>query len=354
MSIQFSKNELESKGIYPTAGLNYGYEFFPTEILSTPVTPKENFLAYLNREPACWIPDQANETNYVMPSMIADNIAQGPNGGIDTFGVVWVPDTSCPDLPAFIKPGFKLCGDIENWKEDIPWPDVDSWDWEAIRKEYSVLSHDRASVGSLQAGLFERMTMIFTFEDAAAYLLTEPELVHEFLDKLTDYNISVIKHLKEYCDIDIVFFHDDWGAQRSPLFSPDVVKEFFVPCFKRMTNCAHELGLKFIHHSCGRNYTLVPLMIECGSDVWNLQIEANEDELMHVIEEYGDKILFDIYYGCGKPLPENDEECKKFIIEKYETFGKTGRCSIGFMDSCENRGFDLRRFAYEQARKICQ
>lgn len=49
--------------------------------------------------------------------------------------------------------------------------------------------------------------------------------------------------------------------------------------------------MKFVHHCCGRVVSFVPLMVECGSDVWNLQIGANEDMLPRAIEEYGDRLF---------------------------------------------------------------
>lgn len=50
-------------------------------------------------------------------------------GGYDWFSVKWaylegdlapVPDSTIPSI----------CGDIRNWKQDIVFPDMDTWDWE--------------------------------------------------------------------------------------------------------------------------------------------------------------------------------------------------------------------------------
>lgn len=214
MPDKFDVKELEGRGIFPTAGKNYGYDFMPVEKLNTPITPRENWDLYFAREPMCWIPDQPSDTNYIMPDFIPDNVAEGPGGGYDNFGVKWIP-CSNPMLPAFIEPGFIRIRDIAGI-DDFPWPDVDSWPWKEGAPPFLALDQDRINSGILMAGMFERMTMVFGFEDAAAYFLTDPEYVHKFLDKLLEINCKLIRNFHTYFKTDIIFFHDDWGAQKAP------------------------------------------------------------------------------------------------------------------------------------------
>jgi hypothetical protein len=197
--------------------------------------------------------------------------------------------------------------------------------------------------------MFERMIDVFGFEDAAAYMLTDPELLHIFLDKLLEYNCRMIRNFHIFFKADMIYFHDDWGAQRAPFFSNAAAEEFFMPRFKIMADLCHSLGMKFMHHCCGRSAPFVPVMVRYGADLWNLQIDANDDILPGMIREYGDRMFFDIYFSMNS-LVQNDEEAKRFVEEKYKIFGRLGNCSIGlFYDSVEG---SARRFYYEASRRI--
>jgi hypothetical protein len=349
----FDARELEGAGFFHSVGKTYGYEYPPTEKLNTPITLRENWELFLARKPLCWVPGVTyTDANFIMPDFIPDNVAQGPGGGYDNLGVKWIPDSN-PALPAFIEPGFIRIRNIEE-VDDFPYPDVDSWPWAEGAKPYEALGHDRMNIAVLMAGMFERMICTFGFDNAAAYFLTDGDYLHRFLDKILDMNCKIIRNFHAYFKPDMIYFHDDWGSQRAQFFSSDIVREFFVPRFKVMADLCHSLGMKFVHHSCGRVGAFVPLMVEFGADMWSLQIDANEDLLPGIIEEYGDRLLFDIGFDYNKsPFPEKDDDLKQYIEKQYMNYGKSGRCSMSFSDSYEvERGFDLSRFCYETARKI--
>jgi hypothetical protein len=352
----FDAKELEGKGFFPVVGKSHGYEQPPKEKLNTPITPRKNWELIFAHNTPCWIPESSyNDTNIIMPDFIPDNDAQGPNGGYDNLGIKWIP-CSNPELPAFVEPGFIRIRNIEE-VVDFPMPDVDSWSWVEGSKPYLMLdSVNRMNTAVIVSGMFERMINAFGFENAAAYLLTDENYVHIFLDKLLEMNSKIIKNFHKHFKVDIILFHDDWGAQRAPFFSVDTVRKYFTPRFKALTDLCHGLGMKFIHHSCGRSASFVPAMVEAGVDMWNLQFDANEDLLPKTIEKYGERLLFELAPGYhDSSLPKNDDDFKTYIFKQYGFYGKTGKCTISIIDLPEaNRSFDMLRFCYESARKTAQ
>ena len=50
------------------------------------------------------------------------------------------------------------------------------------------------------------------------WMLEEPAFVHDLLEQIADYNISVINKSTEIGGIDCVRFGDDWAGQNSLLF----------------------------------------------------------------------------------------------------------------------------------------
>lgn len=126
-NIKFNKDELKVVGNFPKVEGDFTNVpgVFDTK-LNTPITPKENWDRFFKRQNPLWIPDGTYDVNFMSPYNIPDCKASSFIGGYDSFGVKWIPDESCPELPAFVEPGFVVLDDIENWR-DMKWPDVDSW-----------------------------------------------------------------------------------------------------------------------------------------------------------------------------------------------------------------------------------
>lgn len=318
--IPFRKDELQPKEPAP---VNAGRRFMPR--LNTPITPRENFLMLLRGEEPLWMP-LGGDAGTMTPSIVPDNVSRGfvieavpfdPNkdgGGPDMFGVEWewVPTAG----GSMVRPGMPKVPDITEWENYITFPDIDSYDWagsaEANRK--NIESNDRLRGATILNGLFERLISFCNMNEAMVAMVDEDcqEGVHRLFDKLADFYPKLIKKFKEYYNIDVLTFHDDWGSQRSPFFSLDTVEEMIVPYLKRIVDATHDMGIYFELHSCGKNEMLVPAMIDAGVDLWAGQ-PMNDKRML--VEKYGDKIIL----GASPEIsPEATPEevrkiCKEFV-----------------------------------------
>lgn len=345
--MKFDKKELEKLGYYPQVDSDEmtipGYY---TARLNTPITPHENWERFFNRDNPLWVPDSTYDLNYMCPAFHPD-LTAGRRGGYDSFGVKWV----CPPgEKAMPEPGFILLDDMADWEEKLVWPDVDSWPWEQAAEEYGIQDPDRPNAVFYGCTMFERMISIMGFEGAAMSFLTEPEAVHSFLDRLTEHNINVLDHYRRYLKVDLIIFSDDWGSQRNQFFSNAIVEEFLLPRYKKVVEWAHSHNMWFMHHCCGEVTKLVPYMIEAGVDAWELNYEAVEPYLEETIEKYGDKILFDAYFGLLYHLSSDEETFKEQVRYYYNRWGSTGKFSLTIMDF-NKWDFDTRSFCYQVARE---
>ena len=349
--VPFNKAELEVKA-YRSGRLGQ-----QTPILSTPITPKENWLMYLRGEKPLWIPSPSDSVN-LTPAIVADNISRGfvfddtafdPNtqaGGPDMFGVEWewVPGVN----GSMVRPGNPKVKDITEWEKDIVFPDLDSWDWEGSAKlnEKSINDPDRLIGVTIMNGMFERLISFIDMNDAMISMVDEDmqEGVHRLFSALADFYIKLIAKFKQYYKIDLVTFHDDWGSQRAPFFSCDTVSEMIVPYLKRIIDGAHELGVYFELHSCGKNELLVPAMIEAGVDMWSGQ--PMNDKLM-LCEKYADKIRLgaaptDI---DANSTPEEVRASYEKFVETFKDFNIYGGFTMGVPGAYELL-YELSRKAY--------
>ncbi|MBR6323328.1 MAG: methyltransferase [Lachnospiraceae bacterium] len=328
--IPFRREEMEVKGYT----MNLGRGAYP--LLNTPISPRENYLMLLRGEEPLWMP-LARDTLSVTPAICKDNIARGfvfdttgfdPNkdgGGPDMFGVEWewVPQVR----GSMVRPGHPKVPDITEWEDYIEFPDPDTWDWAGSAEINKALieQNDLLRGATILNGLFERLISFVEMSEALVAMIDEDEqeAVHRLFDRLADFYPKIIRGYKEYYNIDILTFHDDWGSQRAPFFSLDTVREMLVPYLKRIVDATHELGVKFELHSCGKNEMLVPAMIEAGVDMWNGQ-PMNDKKML--VEKYGDEMIFGAYPTTitAESAPEEVRStCKEFIdtFNNYRIYG---------------------------------
>ena len=327
--IPFDPKEMTVTGTYPARGSN------PKMLeLNTPVTPRENLLALYRKETPLWIP-QFFETKPFGPNVLPENKVRGmvmeslrmsPDdfGGEDMFGVDWIFEKEVGG--SMVVPGKPKVEDLEDWKENLKFPDPDSWDWEGSResnKEFVEKMYGKCAMRiTIFTGFFERLISWMDFENAAVAMIDEEqeELVHEVFSYLADLYIKIIGHLKEIYPVDIVQMHDDWGSQRAPFFGVDTLTEMVSPHMKKVVDYCHSQGIFFDLHSCGYNKMVVPAMIAAGVDSWQPQMI---NDTWDICETYGDKIIINVIpENTPKDLSdeEYDQMAKKWVDEHIDLF----------------------------------
>ena len=294
MVAKFDPKELEKK-----PGFIFGR---PVEQFSFPLNQHDYCTAAFKREP-WWQMYQASDTTVFTPHIIPDDIARGfvfeaetpkymnQKGGPDMFGIEWEWVEQVGG--SMVRPGVPFMEDIEEWREKIVWPDIDSWDWEGCAKANNgtYLKPENFNQMWFHTGYFERLIALMEFENALMAIFDEDSKaeVHAFFDKLTDLYIDIFQHVVDYFpDVNAVFFHDDWGSQKETFFSPALVEEMIVPYMKRITEFLHSKNIFCEFHSCGNNYKQVPNMIKAGWDMWAPQLM---NDCYKIYDDFGDQII---------------------------------------------------------------
>lgn len=157
-------------------------------------------------------------------------------------------------------------------------------------------STDRAIVGLFGGNLHENPQFLFRPDNWFMMLASEPQKVHEFLDKLVEYYDSNLeKYLSavgEY--IDIILFGDDLGMQTGPQMSKKMYDTYFKPRHSYLWNKAKKLvDVKVMLHCCGGVYQLLPSFIEAGLDIINpVQTTCKDMEPERLKMEFGKDMVF--------------------------------------------------------------
>jgi uroporphyrinogen-III decarboxylase len=236
----------------------------------------------------------------------------------------------------------RVLKDITRWKEIITAPSViypeERWA-AAIEHANSVDRKEKFVTAFFASGTFEMTHHLMGMEDALTNLYEEPELMHEFIDFLTDYEIRYAEQLIERLHPDALFHHDDWGGQISSFLSPDMFKEFYVEPYKRAYKFWKDNGVELIvHHSDSYAANLVPHMIDIGIDIWQGVMTTNNTP--ELIKKYGGQISFmgDIDSG----VVDFPDWTPEIVAENVEKACK--RCGKSYFIPCLTQGLGISSF----------
>ena len=145
---------------------------------------------------------------------------------------------------------------------------------EAIRK---VMPAGMKAYGGCGYGIFESAQDLVGYESLCVMQYLDPDLFSDLFAKIGElYSVLWSKMVKEYSDI-FVFFRmgDDLGHRISTMLEPETIRRFILPNYKKVIDIVHDGGKKFLLHSCGNIFELMPVIIELGIDAKH----SNEDQI---------------------------------------------------------------------------
>lgn len=263
-------------------------------------TAKEAMLAILRGEKADFIPEPYTVIkDVVFPGeRYIDMENFDPYGtGPDAWGVMWTNQGPNPMIDGnTVAKDFRLFDDVEEWKDHVKFPPIDFMPVDQILNGMKMgmgYKEDEHVLSCLiLSGAFERVNQMVGFENALCAFYECPDEMHELLNAICDYKIKCIELAHKYLHPDVIHMHDDWGTNDNMFFSPEIWREFIKPLEKRYADKIHELGMIYMHHSCGYITQIMGDLVEVGVDAVNPMMISND--LDGIFEKYGDKITI-----CG-------------------------------------------------------
>lgn len=166
---------------------------------------------------------------------------------------------------------------------------------------------DRYVVITSHFNLFERLHMLHGFARTLEDFYLEPEKIHRLLDMILEFKLAHLDEAaKRFGDrVHGVFLTDDWGTQNNTLVSAEVFREFFFSRYQRLFDSIHRHGWHVILHSCGRVNDFVPLFVEVGADVLNMQ-QPQAYGIEDFGKEFAGKVCFLTTVDIQATLPKGD------------------------------------------------
>ncbi len=191
-----------------------------------------------------------------------------------------------------------------------------------MEKDLAEQSGDFLVIPSGYFGIYERAYAIMGFEQFMTNLALKPKVVHELLDKITDYKVEMAKKVVQM-GFKVAHHGDDLGTQDTTLFSKETFREFFLPRIKRYWEVFNDAGLPIMMHSCGCLTDFLPDLIDIGLRVLEPVQPCMDIEFLK--REYGKDLVFwggietQNYLPFGTP-----EQVKENARKTIRTLGKGG------------------------------
>ena len=242
------------------------------------LTPRQNSTAILNRE-------QPDSYCNFMPSMVllpdpVNAMDASPDDGLehpDSWGTVYIWLPGAPGAHPHVTEENAVVKDIEDWENQIKFPDIDDLDWSEMQAAEAEVDREEYFCGWLCAtGLFERSHMLMGFEEALCAYLTNPDEMKAMLRAIADWKIKLIRLVAENVHPDAIFYHDDWGTKANLFLPPAVWRDIIKPLQREISDTIHDCGMLYVHHADCVCQPIVEDMVEIGIDIWQGVIPQND------------------------------------------------------------------------------
>jgi len=285
---------------------------------------------------------------------VEDNEAVMRILGIDIRSVIMDPPRGFQ--PTYVFPPQKLSKDFENWYATIfdEWgilrkagatgeywhytyhplehEELDSYDFPDLDAEgrfdraaalVRSYAEEYAVAGYHVFGMFEQAWALRGYRTFILDLYVNPSYANALLDRVLEWKIEQTRRLAEL-RVDIVEIGDDLATQTGLMLPPRLIKQYFVPRYKRWVRELKKSGVYVLFHSDGKMEEIIPDLIDVGIDILN-PIQPECMDTARIKELYGQKLTFHGGISLQKTLSfGTPEHVKNEVLERIGTMGHSG------------------------------
>jgi uroporphyrinogen decarboxylase len=187
------------------------------------------------------------------------------------------------------------------------WPDPDAMG--LLRKAQETIStqgEEYFLAPNFGMCLFERAWSLRGFTALLMDMADRPEWVEELFDRIVNIQVRLAQRFIA-AGVDGGYFGDDYGAQKSMLFSPRVWRKLVKPGLVRMFSPFTDAGLPVILHSDGDIKPILPDLVEIGVTTLN-PVQPEVLDHSWLAREYGRKLSFYGGISTQSVMPQGDRE----------------------------------------------
>jgi len=216
-------------------------------------------------------------------------------------------------------------GTVLNSPEDFynfQFPDPNSPGW-AFSTEYSkkAIGEDMA-ICTFIRDPFAHAWEIFTPARFAMWMYSETKFISNVIEKLTKFNIEIIKCIAD-AGADFVVSGGDYCEMKGPMAPINFFRETIFPNLKKQVDAAHAKGLKFIKHTDGNVNPIINDLASIVDGLHSLDPSAGVD-IGEIKAKYGHRLILMGNIAVDSLVRKSEDEVveeTKDCIEKASAGG---------------------------------
>jgi uroporphyrinogen decarboxylase len=314
------------------------------------MTPRERWMAYLNRKPVDRLPTDYWSTGefharFKKDLGIADDETLWRKLRIDRPAGIWGrqvvahhPDDPSADIWGVRYTNIDYGTGVYNETSHHPlagmmtvdeinafkWPTVDYMDFSAVGD----LVKKQDGYRMCQGGGYEPFLLYCNLrgmEQAYEDLLVNEEIAETILEHIFQFYYHSNRKLYEAANggIDVLYMAEDLGSQSGPLVSMEVYHKFLMPRQKMMADMAKSFGVHVFYHTDGAARVFLPDLVNTvGIEILNpIQWRCPTMERDGLAKDYGDKIIFHgavdnqytLPFGTPEEVRQEVQDCARLF-----------------------------------------
>jgi uroporphyrinogen decarboxylase len=217
-------------------------------------------------------------------------------------------------------------GPIQSWEdfERYPWPAPQDLRHAGLEYVNSIVPEGMKVAAFMYGGIFENAAPLMGLESFSYALRDQPDLVEAICQRVGELATAACAQVTQIDNVEMVFLTDDLGFFSGTLVSPDVIRRYILPHYRKIGEITHRAGKLLVLHSCGNVYKMMDDFID---DVGIDAKHSFEDKILppeEAFRRWGDRIA--ILGGLDMDLLARgtEEQVRARTREVLEVCGASG------------------------------
>ena len=194
-------------------------------------------------------------------------------------------------MPQFLKFPVATRAEFRQFWHDRMQPDLAARigpDWQDQLRDWRAEPHPLIIISDRWGGFFGPLRNLLGVENLCMLFHDDPAFVEEMMDADADFIIAMMDQILDIIEIDAFVFWEDMAYNHAPLISPDMVRRYMGPRYRRVVDFLRGRGVEYIGlDSDGQIGSLIPVWLEAGLNfLYPFEVQCGMDVLA-VRREYG-------------------------------------------------------------------
>jgi len=237
--------------------------------------------------------------------------------------------------------GNEGTGMITSWEdfENFPWDKAQRMLLEygdTLEFAYKKLMPEGMKIVAQGCMLEKVLVWILGYTGLFLKAYDEPDLVEAIFNKVGQLVYDQYVIACEVEGVGAIWHGDDLGFKTGTLISPELLRKWVFPWFKKYSDLAHKHNKPFWFHTCGSKDLIIKDLID---DIKIDALHSFEDVSSPVVEykrKYGDKIAILGGVDMDKLTTLNEIELRKYVKNILDVCMQNGRYALGAGNSISN------------------